>query len=131
MLATIGSVVVLLGIPAAFAFAMGWFNSPREHVFPLVLVGIVVFFAMLVLFLIAAVVHVMTKDFVVPQMALEGVGAVEGWRRLWPMMQAERRLQLRLDENRARNRLGIVTTWSNNPDSDVADSAAGLGHCCR
>jgi hypothetical protein len=33
---------------------------------------------------------VLTKDFVVPQMALEGIGAVEGWRRLWPMMQAEK-----------------------------------------
>ncbi len=90
MLATIGSAVVLLGIPAAFAFGMGWFNSPREHVFPLVLVGTVVVLAMLLLFLIAAVVHVMTKDFVVPQMALERIGAVEGWRRLWPMIQAER-----------------------------------------
>jgi hypothetical protein len=35
------------------------------------------------------VIHVFTKDFVVPQMALEGVSAVEGWRRLWPMMQSE------------------------------------------
>ena len=32
----------------------------------------------------------MTKDFVVPQMALEGIGAMEGWRRLWPMIQAEK-----------------------------------------
>ena len=30
------------------------------------------------------VVHVMTKDFVVPQMALEEISAIEGWRRLWP-----------------------------------------------
>jgi hypothetical protein len=40
-------------------------------------------------FLTVAVVHVFTKDFVVPQMALEGIGAVEGWRRLWPLLQAE------------------------------------------
>jgi len=26
---------------------------------------------------------------VVPQMALENIGAVEGWRRLWPMIQIE------------------------------------------
>ena len=32
----------------------------------------------------------LTKDFVVPQMALEGIGAFEGWRRLWPMMLAEK-----------------------------------------
>ncbi len=32
----------------------------------------------------------LTKDFVVPQMALEGIGAFEGWRRLWPMITAEK-----------------------------------------
>ena len=35
-------------------------------------------------------VHVLTKDFVVPQMALEEIGAMEGWRRFWPMMKAEK-----------------------------------------
>ena len=89
MLATLGGIVVLVGIPAAFAYAMGWFSAPREHVLALVLGGIVVFFLTFVLFLIAAVVHVLTKDFVVPQMALDGIGAMEGWRRLWPMIRAE------------------------------------------
>jgi hypothetical protein len=36
------------------------------------------------------VIFVLTKDFVVPQMALENISAVEGWRRLWPMIQAEK-----------------------------------------
>lgn len=89
MLATLAVAVVLVGIPAAFAFGMGWFSPPREHVVALVLSGIVVFFVMFLLFVTVAVVHVFTKDFVVPQMALEGVSAVEGWRRLWPMMQSE------------------------------------------
>ena len=70
---------------------MGWFTAPREHVLALVLGGILVFFRDDVLFLVvAAVVHVLTKDFVVPQMALEDIGAVEGWRRLWPMIQASK-----------------------------------------
>ncbi len=81
--------IVVLGLPAAFAFGMGWFNSPREHVLPLVLGGIVVFFLTFAFFLLVGVVHVLTKDFVVPQMALEDIGAVEGWRRLWPMIRAE------------------------------------------
>jgi hypothetical protein len=68
---------------------MGWFNPPREHVLALVLSGIVLFFLMVLFFVIVAVIHVFTKDFVVPQMALEGISAVEGWRRLWPMIQAE------------------------------------------
>jgi hypothetical protein len=89
MLVTVVGIVVLVGIPAAFAYAMGWFSVPREHVPGLVLGGIVVFFLASLFFLIAAVVQVLTKDFVVPLMVLEGVGAVEGWRRLWPMIQAE------------------------------------------
>jgi len=59
-------------------------------VLALVLGGIVVFFLIVIFFVTAAVVHVLTKDFVVPQMALEGIGAMEGWRRLWPMMQGEK-----------------------------------------
>ena len=89
LFAAFAGAIVVLGLPAAFAFGMGWFNSPREHVLPLVLGGIVVFFLMFAFFLLVGVVHVLTKDFVVPQMALEDIGAVEGWRRLWPMIRAE------------------------------------------
>jgi len=86
---TLAGAVVLIGIPAGFAFALGWLNAPREHVLGLVLGGIVVFFLAAIFFVVAAVIHVLTKDFVVPQMALEGIGAIEGWRRLWPMLRAE------------------------------------------
>ncbi len=89
LFAAFAGLILVLGLPAAFAFGMGWFNSPREHILPLVFSGIVVFFLMLVFFVLVAVVHVLTKDFVVPQMALQDIGAVEGWRRLWPMIQAE------------------------------------------
>ncbi|HZQ94846.1 MAG TPA: hypothetical protein VFA67_07540 [Candidatus Sulfotelmatobacter sp.] len=82
--------VILIGIPALFAFANGWFRAPKQHVAGLVLTGIVVLGLFLVCIFAIAVVHVFTKDFVVPQMALEGIGAIEGWRRLWAMMQQER-----------------------------------------
>jgi hypothetical protein len=88
-LSTLAAMVVLLGIPAAVAFGMGWFSQPREHVLALVLGGIVVFFLVFILFVAVAVIHVLTKDFVVPQMALEGIGAIEAWRRLWPLIQME------------------------------------------
>jgi hypothetical protein len=32
----------------------------------------------------------MTKDFVVPQMALEDISAIEGWRRLWLWLKADK-----------------------------------------
>lgn len=90
MLVMLAGMVVLLGIPAGIAFALGWFTAPSEHVLGLVLAGTLVFFLMAIFLVAAAVVHVLTKDFVVPQMALDGIGAVEGWRRLWPMIQTEK-----------------------------------------
>ena len=90
MFVILAAMAVLVGILAALAFGMGWFSQPREHVLGFVLGGIVVFFLLFAFFVAAAVIHVMTKDFVVPQMALEGIGAIEGWRRLWPLVQMEK-----------------------------------------
>ena len=56
---------------------------------PLILGGLVLFFVLLLFVVVQLVVHVMTKDFVVPQMALEEIGAIEGWRRLWPRIKGE------------------------------------------
>jgi hypothetical protein len=90
LLVTFVGFAVLVGIPAALVFSAGWFKEPKVHLVPLVLLGIFVFFAVLIFALALAVVFVLTKDFVVPQMALEGVGAIEGWRRLWRMIMAEK-----------------------------------------
>jgi len=87
---TLGAILVLLGIPLALAFAAGWVTHPRDHLMPLILGGIVVLGLLLILVVAVAIVFVLTKDFVVPQMALEGIGPIEGWKRLWPMLQAEK-----------------------------------------
>ena len=89
-LATMVGMVILIGIPAAFALAVGWLRAPKEHVAPLILGGILLFFVVFAFVVTMAVVHVMTKDFVVPQMALDDVSAIEGWRRLLPMLNAEK-----------------------------------------
>jgi len=88
-LVTFAVAVVLFGIPALLAYTAGWFTHAREHIAGLVLGGIMVVCLFLVFCIVVAVVHVMTKDFVIPQMALEGIGPIEAWRRLWPMLQAE------------------------------------------
>lgn len=90
ILFTMAGVVALVGIPLAVAFARGWLREPKEHLLILLSGGIVLFFVLLIIFLGTAVVFVLTKDFVIPQMALENVDATEGWRRLWPMMKAEK-----------------------------------------
>ena len=83
-------ILALVGIPLAIAFAEGWLREPREHLPAWVLGGIILFLVLLIFFVATAVILVLTKDFVVPQMALEDVDAMEGWRRLWPMMKAEK-----------------------------------------
>lgn len=89
-LATIAGTAVLLGVPAFAALLLGWVTAPKEHLAPLILTGIFVFFVVGLGLVISIVVHVLTKDFVIPQMALERLSAFEGWRRLWPMIRSEK-----------------------------------------
>ncbi len=81
---------ILIGVPVAFALAAGWIKDPRQHLAPLILGGIFVFFVVIGFVLLSLVIHVLTKDFVVPQMALENIGPFEGWRRLLPMLRSEK-----------------------------------------
>jgi hypothetical protein len=80
---------VVVGIPLAYAFAKGWLRHPKENLPPLVFGGIFLSLVLLFYLVVTAVILVLTKDFVIPQMALEDVGVMEGWRRLWAMIQAE------------------------------------------
>jgi hypothetical protein len=86
---SLGSLTVIVGIPLAFAFALGWIQDAKNHVLPLVLCGIVLFFVFLFFVFALLLIFVLTKDFVIPQMAFEDIGAIEAWRRLWPMIRAE------------------------------------------
>jgi len=87
---TLAAILILIGTPVAWAWANGWFAQARAHLAGLILGGIVVVGLFLALVLVAALVQVLTKDFVVPQMALEGLTAVEGWRRLAAWIKAEK-----------------------------------------
>lgn len=89
-LASLAALLIVIGIPVTCAWAGGWFAQPRDHVLGLVLGGIILLVVVLILAAFLGVIHVMTKDFVVPQMALEDISAVEGWRRLWLWLKAEK-----------------------------------------
>jgi len=86
---SLGGLTILVGIPAALGFALGWLKDPGRHVLPLVLGGIVLFFLLGAFVVALMVVTVLTKDFVVPQMALEDLTAFEAWRRLLLMLRQE------------------------------------------
>ena len=90
MLATLGALLIVAGIPVGCAAALGWFTNARDHVLGFVLGGIALFLVLLVLLVCVGVVNVMTKDFVVPQMALENIAVMEGWRRIWQWIKYEK-----------------------------------------
>ena len=87
---TVAALAILIGVPAGFAFAAGWLKHPKEHIIAMVLGGIALFFIFLAWMLVSVVIQVLTKDFVVPQMALEDLGPIQAWRRLLPMIQSEK-----------------------------------------
>jgi len=90
LLVTGAGVLTLVGIPVGFAFAVGWLQAPKQHIVALVLAGIGLFFVVLIFVLSLVLLDVLTRDFVIPQMALEDIGVIEGLRRLWPMIKAEK-----------------------------------------
>jgi hypothetical protein len=89
-LVTLAGMALIIGVPALIAFSLGWFTEPRSHLPGLILAGTLVFFVFMGWVLLALLAHVFSKDFVVPQMALEGISAFEGWSRLWKMLSTEK-----------------------------------------
>lgn len=90
LVVSIAAILIVGGTPVLYAWAQGWFAHARAHIVGLVVGGIALLFVFFILVVIMGVVNVLTKDFVVPQMALEGLTAVEGWQRLVSWMKAEK-----------------------------------------
>jgi hypothetical protein len=84
------AITVVLAPPLIIAAAAGWFGNPSAHLAPLILGGIAIVLIAIALIISLALIHVLTKDFVVPQMALERATVMEGWKRLWALIVAEK-----------------------------------------
>lgn len=81
---------LVVGLPLLYAWRSGLFSNAGEHVGALILGGFLMLFVGGALLIASALVGVFTKDFVVPLMALEELGAIEAWRRLLPMLKSEK-----------------------------------------
>ena len=90
LVASLVAFSVIVAVPLLIGALAGWWKDPSEHIGGWILVGLPAFALFLVVALGFALVYVLTKDFVVPQIALEDIGITEGWRRLWEMMRAEK-----------------------------------------
>ena len=82
---------IFAGGGALVFVATGALKNPRQHIVLLVLGGIVAFLVLMGLIIAAALIAVFARDFVVPVMALENVGVIEGWRRVLALLAAEKK----------------------------------------
>lgn len=81
---------LLVGAPLFIAWRAGLFHHPGQHLAALIIGGVVLFLILLVFFVLGAMVSLFAKDFCVPIMAMENVGVLDAWRRLLPMLAAEK-----------------------------------------
>src|SRR5262249_39612227 len=88
--AVTGGVAFFFSLAAILRVLSGWLRNPRQYMVPLILVGTVFFLFIAAFLIIAFLVAVLTKDFVVPQMALEDLTVTEGWRRLLARLMSEK-----------------------------------------
>jgi hypothetical protein len=89
-LAVIAALAILVAATALTALGSGAFANPRQHIALLVLGGIGVFIVLVCLMILAALIAMFARDFVVPVMALENLGVVDGWQRVMRMLNVEK-----------------------------------------
>jgi hypothetical protein len=90
LIAVLGGVGFFASIAAIIAFGTGWYRNPGQHVLAIIVVAAVFILLIATFFITVFVISILTKDFVVPQMALEQASVIEGWQRLWLMILAEK-----------------------------------------
>lgn len=87
MLVSLVIEAVLVGLPILVAWRAGVFRAPRQHLLLLIFGGVTFLCVMAVVFITVYAIWVLTKDFVVPMMAGEGLTPGQAWRRLWSMVE--------------------------------------------
>jgi len=81
---------LIMGGAALIAWRGGLFHNPSDHVLALILDGGAAFLLLLLCSLVVGITGVLAKDFCVPIMAMENVGVLDAWRRLLPILSAQK-----------------------------------------
>ena len=89
-LAAFALIVVVAGVPVLLAYRAGWFVKPEDHLGALIGGGILLALVVIGLVAVLAIIDMLGRDFLVPVMAFEQLGAADGWRRLMAMMNGEK-----------------------------------------
>ncbi len=80
---------VIVAVPLLIGISAGWWRDPSDHIGGWILVGLPAVLLLIGVAFLSALIYVLTKDFVVPQLAFEDIGVMEAWRRLWGMIRSE------------------------------------------
>ena len=80
---------LLIGIPLMFMGAAGWMRDSSRHIAGIAGGVILLILVLLMGALLAVVVQMLAKDFLVPIMALEDLDFADGWSRLIGLMREE------------------------------------------
>ncbi len=81
---------LIIGVPLLIFWRAGLFHHPGENLAALILGGVVVFFLLIAFVVVGGVIGLFAKDFCIPIMVMEKVGVLDAWRRLLPMLAAEK-----------------------------------------
>jgi hypothetical protein len=81
---------LVVGVPVLLAYRAGWFEKPDQNLGALIGWGVLLGLVVIVVVAALATIEMLGRDFLVPVMAFEGVGALEGWEQLLDMMGSEK-----------------------------------------
>jgi hypothetical protein len=81
---------LVVGVPLFLAQRAGWIEKPDQNLGVLVGGGILLLLVVIVLVAALSIIEMFGRDFLVPVMAFEDIGALEGWDRLLEMMGTEK-----------------------------------------
>jgi hypothetical protein len=77
-------------VPVLLAYRAGWFEHPDQNLGVLIGGGILLALVVILVVAVLAIIDMLGRDFLVPVMAFEEVGAMEAWRRVLAMMGVEK-----------------------------------------
>ncbi len=89
-LATLASFALIIIVPIISPWGRAAVENPKAHI-PLIVVGVVLMvLAVMAAMIVSGLISVFARDFVVPFMALEGLGAMAAWRRVFAELKGQK-----------------------------------------
>lgn len=87
---SLAGLALVVGGPIFFAWRAGIFRNPDQHFALLILGGVLIFCVFVAALILVAIALLFAKDFVVPVMALEDKGVLDGWRQVFSLLGQEK-----------------------------------------